>query len=189
MSRVLVIHASHYGQTFAIAERIAQRLRDLGHDVDLGDAHAGVNALPPPEDYDAVVLGSRVEVGRHASALLAYIRQHRAALRRMPTGFFSVSMAAARPDAGDDPSGYIMNTLDQLEWHPTETASFAGALLYRRYGWLMRMIMKRIARSAGHTTDTSRNHVFTDFAKVDAFAARVGQLVAHELTVEPIVHV
>src|SRR5438067_2060670 len=110
MSRVLILYASHYGQTRAIAEHIAQRLRLRDHDVDLVDAGATADRLPPPEDYDVVVLGSRVELGRHGSDVLEYIRAHRDELAKMPTAFFSVSMSASRMNAGDDPSGYMMST-------------------------------------------------------------------------------
>jgi menaquinone-dependent protoporphyrinogen oxidase len=167
--RILVAYASHYGQTRAVAHRIAQRLRENGCAVDVVD---GRSPIPSPVRYDAVVLGSRVEMGRHASVVLAYIRHHRGELARMPTAFFSVSMAAAKRDAGDDPSGYLMDTFAELEWCPTESVAFAGALPYRRYDWLTRLVMRRVSRSAGHTTDTSRNHVYTDFAAVDAFARR-----------------
>jgi menaquinone-dependent protoporphyrinogen IX oxidase len=33
--------------------------------------------------------------------------------------------------------------------------------------------MKRIALAAGHSTDTSRDHAYTDWSRVDAFADRV----------------
>jgi menaquinone-dependent protoporphyrinogen oxidase len=82
-------------------------------------------------DYDAVVLGSRVELGRHAPELLAYVRAHRDALRATPTAFFSVSMAAANASAGADPEHYMQTTFDALAWHPTMSVAFGGALPYR----------------------------------------------------------
>ena len=176
MSTILVLFASHYGQTRAIAERIAEQLRRRGHDVDLADARFGGCDLPP-EDYDAIVLGSRVELGSHASALRHYIASHRDALHARPTAFFSVSMAAATPGAGPDPAGYLDTLFTDVGWTPARSAAFAGALPYRKYGWLMRFVMKRISQSAGHTTDTSRNHVFTAWDRVEAFADEVAAMV------------
>jgi menaquinone-dependent protoporphyrinogen oxidase len=132
MSAILVLFASHYGQTRAIAERIAQRLRTRGHEVDVADVRRVADPNPPPEDYDAIVLGSRIELGRHDAELRRYLRTHHEALSKTPTAFFSVSMAAAHPDAGSDPDGYMDALFTDLEWHPTRAVSLAGALPYRK---------------------------------------------------------
>lgn len=176
MSRILVAYASHYGQTQKIATRITADLRQRGHEVELVDARVARDAIPPPSRYDIVVLGSRVEMGRHASELRAYIRMNRDALRDRPTAFFSVSGAAARPNAGADPDGYLQDMFEEVGWRPTRSVAIGGALPYRKYGWLMRFIMKRIARSAGHTTDTTRNHELTNWDDVRAFVDEIAEL-------------
>jgi menaquinone-dependent protoporphyrinogen oxidase len=179
MSRVLVVYASHYGQTHTIAKRITDRLRDRGHEVELANVSDGLYGVPPPHDYDAVVIGSRVEFGKHAAPVLEYIRNHRSELKRIPTAFFSVSMSAAGKPAGSDPNGYLAKTFSDCNWYPTESLAFGGALQYRRYNWLLRFVMKQISKQGGHTTDTSKNHYFTDFSAVadftDRFAWHLGE--------------
>lgn len=174
MTRILVIYASHYGQTQKIATRLAEHLRQHGLAVELADARA--STPPPPDRYDVVVIGSRVETGHHAREIHAYVNAHAARLRAMPTAFFSVSMAAARPDAGEDPDGYMHAMFDDLGWHPRLYAAFAGGLPYRKYGFFTRLVMRQISKSAGHTTDTSRNHELTDWAAVQRFADEVAAL-------------
>jgi menaquinone-dependent protoporphyrinogen oxidase len=176
MSRVLVIYASHYGQTCVIANRIAQRLREAHrHEVDVADAGAGWKRLPAPDGYDAVIVGSRVELGRHAPAIISYLKDHRGTLARITSGFFSVSMSASKQGTSRDPEGYMGKLFADLAWSPTESVSFAGALPYRKYGWFLRLTMKRISKRAGHTTDTTRDHVFTDYVAVAAFADRIAE--------------
>ena len=46
---------------------------------------------------------------------------------------------------------------------------FAGALVYTRYGWLKRRIMRRIAEADGRDVDTSRDHEYTDWQAVREF--------------------
>ncbi len=184
MSKVLVIYATHYGQTREIAMKIAERLRERGAQTDVLDARYA-QQLPAPDGYDAVVLGSRVEMGRHASSLVDYIRAHRDVLERIPTGFFSVSMAAASPNAGSDPNGYITGLISKLDWRPACSVAFAGGLPYRKYGWLMRTIMKRISKSANHTTDTTRNHDFTDWDQVREFADEMIALLPRQPVAQP----
>jgi menaquinone-dependent protoporphyrinogen oxidase len=170
-TRILVLYAGRHGHTRAIAERIAEDLRAEGHEVELGDAR--LPGAPPPEDYDMVILGSSVVLGHHAVDVRNYITSHHEALAEMPTAFFSVSMAAARTGATSDPSGYLAALFEDVAWVPTVYAAFAGGLAYRRYGRLLRVVMRHIARAAGHTTDTSRDHVFTDWHRVHAFAGEI----------------
>ena len=47
---------------------------------------------------------------------------------------------------------------------------FAGALMYTEYNWLVRMVMKSIARHEGGSTDTSHDTEYTDWTEVDHFA-------------------
>ena len=175
MTRILILYASNYGQTCAIANRIAHGLRETGNAVDLLDADRG--ALPDPKNYDIAVLGSRVQFGRHAVPVLDYIRAHRVTLMEMPTAFFSVSMAAASGTAAD-PNGYMDTSFAALDWYPTEAIAFGGGIPYQRYNWFLRQVMKRINRNAGRTTDTKRNHVFTDDHAVAAFTDRIDHLVS-----------
>jgi menaquinone-dependent protoporphyrinogen oxidase len=181
MSHILIAYASHYGQTEKIAMQLARQLRQQDHEVALANARTG--EVPAPESYDLVVLGSRVETGQHATEIRAYIRQHLAFLESIPTAFFSVSMAAARPNQGPDPDGYLQATFSDLSWKPTRSVAFAGGLPYLKYGWFMRFIMKRISRSAGNTTDTSRNHEMTDWDAVSRFAQELSSLTRPEVAV------
>jgi menaquinone-dependent protoporphyrinogen oxidase len=122
MSRILIGHASRFGQTRTLADAIAARLRARRHSVDI--ACARDVPLPAPACYDAVILGSRIELGHHAPEIVDYIREHRAELAHRPTAFFSVSLAAAVPFAGLDPRGYLMKTFKELDWLPDHAAAF-----------------------------------------------------------------
>jgi menaquinone-dependent protoporphyrinogen oxidase len=122
MSQILIAHASRFGQTRALAVTIASRLRDRGHEVVIVCARDHV--IPEPSEFDAVILGSRIELGHHAPEITEYIRNHREQLANMPTAFFSVSLAAAVPFAGLDPRGYLMSTFEDLDWIPNHATAF-----------------------------------------------------------------
>jgi menaquinone-dependent protoporphyrinogen oxidase len=166
--RILIVFASSYGQTAAIAKAIAERLRELGHVADLADA--GAHAPSPPQGYDAVVIGSRVQIAKHHPAIHRYIERYRAAFTSLPTYFFSVSMSAAGKPAGSDPNGYLEKLFTATSWHPGRAVAFGGSLPYRRYNWFLRLIMRAMSKQGGHSTDTSKNHEYTDWNAVRAFA-------------------
>jgi menaquinone-dependent protoporphyrinogen oxidase len=174
MARILLLFASSYGHTRDIAWAIERELRRRGHGVDLVDSRL---AAPNPGEYDMVVIGSRIEFGRHARAIRRYVERHAGELARVPAAFFSVSMSAA----GRHPTTYAEQFMDQTGWHPARWASFAGGLAYRQYNPLLRFVMKRIARKAGQTTDTSRDHDFTDWGAVRRFGLAIADDAA-ELT-------
>jgi menaquinone-dependent protoporphyrinogen oxidase len=44
-------------------------------------------------------------------------------------------------------------------------------MAFTKYPWWLRWIMKRISRSQGGPTDTSRDHELTDWIAVEQFAA------------------
>jgi menaquinone-dependent protoporphyrinogen oxidase len=98
-------------------------------------------------------------------------------LGQLPILFLSISLSqagaqdsAATPDRRDqaaaDVKAMIRAFLTETGWRPTRVLLVAGALMYSKYNFLMRFIMKRIARKAGASTDTSRDHEFTDWATV-----------------------
>ena len=91
-------------------------------------------------------------------------------LERLPSAFFSVSLAAH----GDmeNARAYVEKFEQETGWRPTQVGLFGGALLYRQYGFLKRLMMKKIVsdKPGGLSTDTSRDHVYTDWDEVKRFA-------------------
>ena len=172
MSRILILHASSHGSTRAIAGAIASRLIELGHEADLRDLMAKDVPAPAPAGHDAVVIGARVHGGRHPKQVVRYVHEHGRELAGMPSAFFSVSLSAAStdPDGRLAAERLLERFCETSGWRPRHRASFAGTLAYTRYSWLTRLLMKRISARAGGSTDTSRDHEYTDWSQVALFA-------------------
>ena len=117
--RVLVVYASDRSGAKPIAEALARRLARDGFIVELADAHEAV--LPPPDDYDAVVIGSPVHFGEHARSVLSYIETNRGALATMPAFFFTVGRWDAVPA-----SVHIDHMIGTTGWRPMAWAALAG---------------------------------------------------------------
>ena len=175
MARILVLFSSYDGQTRRIAERVARGLIAAGHSA-RACAFDASDALANLRGYDAVVVGSAMRFGRHSPAFAKRLRAHAAQLARLPNAFYSVCLSVAgprpRPDLVTEANEKLFRA---ARWTPQEVASFAGALLYRRYKPWLRLVMRFIVSRAGGDTDTSRDYEYTDWTAVDRFAAEIAQ--------------
>ena len=173
MLRLLVAYSTYDGHTGKIAERIAATLRSTGCAVEVCD----LSRLRPERslaDYDGVVAGGPLHGGGHPPQLAAFATDNRVTLNAKPSAFFSVSLSAAGNEEQQGDANRCLNEfLQSTGWKPSSSTIVAGALLYREYGFLKRWMMKRIAGSGGGDTDTSRNHVYTDWEALDKFANEV----------------
>lgn len=170
MQPILVAYASIEGQTRAIADFIAERLRIRGHRVDLVDtASPAAQGLVPA--YQGAILGGPVHQHRHPAPLLHFVKLNHDWLGGLPIALFSVSLAAALDDA--DSRGEARRMLDELiaecALAPVASRCVAGALKYTRYDYFKRLVMRTIARQRGQTTDTSQDHEYTNWSDVEAF--------------------
>jgi menaquinone-dependent protoporphyrinogen oxidase len=174
---VLVLYATCEGHTRRIADRVSEALRARGFAPDV------VNAAEVPggfslDAYSAALLTAPVRRGRHAKEMTAFVKRYRRQLENMPAAFLSVSLSQAgaqdptapverRTQAAADVRMMIDAFLKETEWRPTSIYPVAGALLYRQYNFLLRFLMKQIARKAGGDTDTSRDYEYTDWNALD----------------------
>lgn len=84
----------------------------------------------------------------------------------------SLSAAGTRPEQHEDAQRMAQGFLDATGWKPRRVELVAGALMYRRYNFIMRFLMKRIASKAGGDTDTSRDYDYTDWAAVEVYTRK-----------------
>ncbi|HLJ23496.1 MAG TPA: flavodoxin domain-containing protein [Candidatus Acidoferrales bacterium] len=177
--RIAVFFATREGHTQRVAERLTSDLLALGFDVDL--LPAGQRPPFALANYCAAVLAASVHAGNHEKEMVEFVKDHRLELEGMPTAFLSVTLseagvempeksAAERASFANDVNTMLDKFYAETHWHPTVAKPVAGALLYTHYNFLVRLIMKRIARKAGASTDTSRDHDYTDWVGLDKFA-------------------
>ena len=178
MSRILILHASIDGQTAKIARRIAAVLAEGGHAVTLRAIEA-IEALWEIDRHDAVMIGGSIRYGHYSRSLEDFVRAHLARIEARPNAFFSVCLSAGGPGAKPAVAeGYVAQFRARTGWHPEATASFAGALLYRKYRPFIRFMMRLIVGVAGGDRDTSRDYEYTDWKAVDRFAGELASRLA-----------
>jgi menaquinone-dependent protoporphyrinogen oxidase len=180
--KILIVYGTTEGQTRKISHFMEAILKDGGHEVTVADA---AETPPSPFLYDAVIIGASVHIHRYQSAVLHYITRHIEDLNKIPTAFFSVCLAVASDmDEEHKAAGKITNDfLEHIGWKPLMTTQIAGALKYTQYDFFTRLVMKRIAKRERRTTDTSKDHEYTDWDAVREFTAEF----AVKMKIHPIV--
>lgn len=186
MASFVILYGTSEGQTEKIATRIVEVLADRGHDATAVDADAwpGDRSVT---DFDAVVVGSSIHVGKHQPEIGSIVEANLDALAARPTAFFQVSLSSAvdDPDRQAEAAGYVDDFVETTGWQPDRIGLFGGALRYSKYGFLKRLLLKRIAKEATGDTDTSRDYEYTDWTEVEAFANDVAAFVEGRLGVPP----
>jgi menaquinone-dependent protoporphyrinogen oxidase len=181
MKPIAVLYATREGHTRRIADEVAHVLAghgllpatiDLVHEPDPGDLHR----------FGAVVVASPVHAGQFAPEVIAFARKRHADLDHMPCALLSVTLSEAGAERADttpeqhakfvaDVNGMNEHFFEETGWHPARVKNVAGAIAYSRYNFLVKLVMKRIARESGGSTDTSRDHDYTDWVALDRFVS------------------
>jgi hypothetical protein len=110
--RVLVVYSSGDRCLDAVAAATSVFLSNDQLTVDLVDLH-GCSAPPPPEDYDAIVIGAVMHKGRPQHSVGDFISEHRTALDAMPSYAFVVGLPRD-----------LAALADSTKWAPRASAAF-----------------------------------------------------------------
>lgn len=149
--RILVAHASKYGSTAEIAQKIAQVLRQRG----LRTAVLPVNAARDLSPYSAFVLGSAVYAGQWRKEAASFLEANEEILAERPVWLFS-----SGPTGEGDPVE-LMNG-----WHfpeaqqpiadrirPRDVAFFHGVLDTKKFSLPEKLAVKGIKAPVGDFRD------------------------------------
>jgi menaquinone-dependent protoporphyrinogen oxidase len=168
-----IYFTSRHGQTDKIAHFLGECFASRGWEVYVTDLRDGAAGTPEVSNFSAALIGAPLYLQRYPSAVREFIERNRQELMALPsTGFFSTCLTATAGthEAYLESLGPVRKFLDEVSWQPDWIASFPGAVNYREYNPLMRLIMRRISRKEGGPTDTSKNFELTRWEEVSRFA-------------------
>ena len=168
MARILIIYGTTEGHTARIAQALAEACTGAGARVEVA---VGQRTALAPVGYDGVIVAASVHAGAYQEGVIDWLRLHREALQTIPAAFVSVCLGVLQkdPEVDHDLDAIRERFFIASGWHPEVTKVVAGALRYTHYGWLTRMLMRRIVAKAGGDTDTSRDYDYTDWTDLAQF--------------------
>jgi menaquinone-dependent protoporphyrinogen oxidase len=158
---VLVVYASRHGSTQEIAERIALRIAEHGHEV---TSHP-IEDDPAPSGFDAVVLGSAIYMGHWLKSARHYLDEHIVELAQRPLYVFSSGPVVEDEDAHEpEEIARLISTLG-----PIEHVLFGGKLDTHELTFGEKLVVKLVG---GHDGD------LRDFDVIDEWADSVAAALA-----------
>ncbi len=157
---ILVVYASKHGSTQGIAERITEKLRQLGIQAEARP----VEAVENPGSYEALVIGSAIYYGSWLKEATEWVHRNRFVLAKLQVWLFSVGpLGTEVQDAEQQPRE--MAELQQAIG-PRDQRIFFGVLDPSRLSFAERMMAKAVRAPAGD---------FRDWHAIEAWAADIAR--------------
>ncbi|MBQ8141005.1 MAG: flavodoxin [Clostridia bacterium] len=136
--KILIAYTSKHGTTKRCAEMLSDKLRGAC-EVTVLDMNAGEAGAP--SEYDMVVLGSSVRMGRISKKIKKYIKANIDSLKSMPCAVF---LCCGFPDEFDE---YIRTELPKGFVPSFDVYCFGGELKPEKVKGVERLLVKMIRNS------------------------------------------
>jgi len=158
--RILVTYATRAGSTVDVATAIGKTLAARGFAVDVKP----IKENPAVGEYQAVVIGSAVRVGRWVSEAVKFVTANQQALNAMPVAVFCVHGNNLEDDEPSQAarSAYLDNIRALIQ--PVDEAFFAGSVDPKRVSLLERVMINAVKSPVGD---------FRDWEKIQAWAQKI----------------
>lgn len=158
--RVLVASASKHGSTEGIAQAIAERLHQLGHDAEA----IRVTDVADLSGTQAVVLGSAVYAGSWMKEATEFAQANAGALSNMPLWLFSSGPLGTEVNDDAEQPRQLAELTETLR--PRAHCTFFGALDHSKLGFGERMMVKALKAPEGD---------FRDWAAISGWADEISR--------------
>ena len=140
-NKVLIVYASRAGSTGEVAKAIGQTLSEAGASVDVRSV-ADENDLG---NYQAVIVGSAIRMGRWLPEAVDFVKKHRDELSRMPTAYFVV--CSTMKDDTPDNRRKVLAYLDPVRKaapniEPVDIGLFAGVMDFSKLSFMDKSMLK-----------------------------------------------
>lgn len=174
--KILILYSTHEGQTEKIAHHIQSRLKPY---FEIVCQNILVHSEVDIDAYDIILIATSIRYGFYHKKIKTFILNNKILLSRKITAFIGVNLVARKPNKNTPESNsYTRKFLEELEWKPTISAVFAGALYYPKYNFLDRTMIRFIMWMGKGETNTSIPIVeYTDWESVDQFSDNLKQLI------------
>jgi menaquinone-dependent protoporphyrinogen oxidase len=147
MNKVLICYGTRYGTTGEVVQEMRKTALESGALVDVIQLQKGT-PFPEPEEYDLVIVGSGIQVGKWTKETLEFIEQKLDALSKTKVALFVVSGYAGNPDKVAEVQAEYLDKMSELYpgLTPISTALIGGMFEFKKYNIVVRALVKKIVK-------------------------------------------
>ncbi len=157
---LLIAYASKHGSTQGIAERIAQKLQQMGKTAEV----RSLDTVANPENYEALVIGSGIYYGSWLKVATEWVHQNKAILAARPVWLFSSGPLGTEVKDAEPQPKELVEFWETIK--PRDQRIFFGALDHNRLSFAERMMVKAVRAPEGD---------FRDWEAIEAWAVSIAQ--------------
>ncbi|MFX0107025.1 MAG: flavodoxin domain-containing protein [Candidatus Hodarchaeota archaeon] len=170
INRVLICYGTRYGSAGEIAERIAEIIRERGVQVDV--ANLKEKKIKDITDYDLVVIGSGIQMGRWTKEPLKFLKKNREVLSQKEVAVYVSCASAAQPDQCEQAQNlYLEKTMEEFpEISPIALGLFGGLLDPSRGGRMTRRILETLVKTYTADGEPVDRVDLRDWEKIEEWA-------------------
>ena len=145
MVRTLIVFGTRYGATTGTSEEIAKVLREEGFDVRV--ANAKKEKIKNISEYDLIVVGSGMQMGKWTSEADDFLKKFQKELRQRKLAIFASTMKTVSEregkteDVAQMRKAALEDKVAQHSLHPITLGFFGGVLDYNKMGFLFKRTM------------------------------------------------
>ncbi len=138
--KILVAYASKCGSTAEVAQKVGQVLSQSGAEVEVRSAREVRNM----EDYDAVVMGTAIRMGRPVGEITSFAKKFSKELAQLPTAVFSLGLSMKEDTAENraETAKFIAPLVEQLPSRKS-TAMFGGKFDLNTVSPILRFMLSK----------------------------------------------
>ena len=151
---ILIVYATRAGSTREVADAIGKAMTEHGARVEVHP----IKEITTLEPYRAVILGSAIRAGSWLREAVAFVKQNKSELEKLPLVYFVVcaTMHEDTPKHHDEVLAYLKPVRAMLE--PLEIGLFAGKLDAEKLPFFERLLIKAMHKEQGDWRDWEAIH-------------------------------
>ena len=168
--KFLVAYGSRFGSTKEIAEYMTKVLKEKEVNVDLYEAAKTPSNI---DEYDIVLIGSGIQIGKWKNTALNFLKKHQKTLRGKTTGLFVSCVFGMYPDKVEEArKKFLVDVAKKYGLEPAGLGLFGSCLDFTgkkglKYNLTVNIMKKDLAEMGVEYDET---YEFRDWQKIKEWA-------------------
>jgi menaquinone-dependent protoporphyrinogen IX oxidase len=164
--KFLVTYGSRFGSTKEISEYMTKVLKEKEVNVDLYEAAKAPSNI---DEYDVVLIGSGIQIGKWKNTALKFLKKHQKALRGKTTGLFVSCVFCMYPDKREEArKKFLVDVAKKYSLEPAGLGLFGSCLDFTgkkglKYNLTVNIMKKDLAEMGVEYDET---YEFRDWQKI-----------------------